>query len=286
MQAENLFIAFIGGGNMAQAIFSGISGKLCKAKNIHVIEINEEKRIEWERNGATVSAQVDSRLAHCHVWIYAVKPKDLKNAINSTYSWIRKDTLVISIVAGISSNTLNAWFREKTSFGKLLRCMPNTPALIRNGVTVLLESNCIDSECMEVAEKIFKTVGTVFWVNNDEIFDAITALSGSGPAYVYLFLESIINGGIELGLNKELSYNLTVSTFLGSVNMIIQSKESPETLRQRVTSKGGTTEAALDVFNSCKFVEIVQAALAASAKRSQELKDHFSSKKYEHDFIE
>ncbi len=278
MKTEHISVAFIGGGNMANAIFTGILNKLCSAQDIHIIEIDEKKLAEWKKIGITASNQADSRLSSCNVWIYAVKPQEIRTAVDATYSWLQSDTLIISIVAGLSIDTLRIWLKRNSIVPcqNIVRCMPNTPALFGNGVTVSMGFDYIDLKMKDLAHRIFKTVGEVYWVNNDEIFHAVTALSGSGPAYVFSFLEAIIAGGIELGLSEQQSFNLAVSTFFGSVKMIMESKESPLILCKRVTSKGGTTEAALNVFNDYKFSQIIKNAMRASANCSKAINESFS----------
>ncbi|UOF94044.1 MAG: pyrroline-5-carboxylate reductase [Bordetella sp.] len=270
MAKENDFsIAFIGGGNMANAISNGIINKICTANNIHILDTDQIKLSKWKTQGMTASTCADSRLSQCKIWIYSVKPQEMQNAIRSTKTWLNQNTLIVSIAAGVSLNILYKWFGENSSQSKkIIRCMPNMPALIGEGISGLIASYNVSTNDRELVSELFKNIGTVIWITDENDFHAITALSGSGPAYVFLFLESMIDGGVALGLNKEQSYKLAISTLSGATRLMAQTSMSPSLLRECVTSKGGTTEAALKIFDSCDFKNIVKNAMIEAAKRS------------------
>jgi len=184
--------------------------------------------------------------------------------------------LVISIAAGIESSTLAEWLGTDTPWTKLVRCMPNTPALIGAGASGLLALDGVSEADKAVAQLLFKSVGEYVWVESDKQLDAVTAVSGSGPAYVFLFLESMIKGGLELGLTAEHARKLALATLHGATELAALSPETPATLRERVTSKGGTTAAALAVFESQGFEHTVRAAMRAAYDRAGELATDFA----------
>jgi pyrroline-5-carboxylate reductase len=273
---HELFIAFIGGGNMAAALAAGLAGQVCPAGNIHVIDINQDAHAAWQARGMTTATQASTALAACRVWIYAVKPQNMREVVASTRAWLRPDTLVISIAAGIASDTLSEWLGDASApWQRLIRCMPNTPALVGAGVTGLTALPAVDANDRELARRLLEAVGEVVWVADDAALDAVTALSGNGPAYVFLFLEAMIAGVLALGLDAQQARKLALGTLAGATKLAAQSDESPTVLRERVTSKGGTTAAALDVFAASGFSDMVERAMQAAAQRSRELAKEF-----------
>ncbi|MBU4612725.1 pyrroline-5-carboxylate reductase [Achromobacter sp. GG226] len=269
-------IAFIGGGNMAAALASGLADRVVPASQIHVLEINESAHAEWQARGVTVSAQADERLAACDVWIYAVKPQVMREVVAQTRPWLR-ETLVISVAAGIRGDTLAGWLGgEGAPWARVVRCMPNTPALIGAGASGLAALPSVTEADRALAESLLRAVGEVTWVADDVALDAVTALSGSGPAYVFLFLQAMIDGGQALGLSAEQSRSLALATFAGATRLAAESPESPATLRERVTSKGGTTAAALAVMQSRDMPAIVADAMRAAAARAQAMGQEFA----------
>jgi pyrroline-5-carboxylate reductase len=190
--------------------------------------------------------------------------------------WLQPNTLVISIAAGISIESLGKWLGDETKpYGYIVRCMPNTPALVGAGVTGMSAPSTTTAADRARATALLSTVGEVVWVDSDRAIDAVTALSGSGPAYVFLFIESLIQGGLALGLSEQQSRDLALSTLAGATKLAQQSPESPSVLRERVTSKGGTTAAALDVFAQQGFSTTVGQAMAAADRRAAELSLEF-----------
>jgi pyrroline-5-carboxylate reductase len=276
MMATFPSVAFIGGGNMANALVSGMLAQGCPAEKVHVIEVAEVLQEQWHARSVSVSATPDALLSQRQVWIFAVKPQQMRDVVLQCRAWLQPNTLVISIAAGISIDSLGKWLGEDAKpFGNVVRCMPNTPALVGAGVTGMSAPATTSAADRERATALLSTVGEVVWVDNDKAIDAVTALSGSGPAYVFLFLESLIKGGLALGLSEQQARDLALSTLAGATKLAQQSAEAPSVLRERVTSKGGTTAAALDVFAQQAFGQTVVQAMAAADRRAAELSIEF-----------
>ncbi len=269
-------IAFIGGGNMAAALASGLLDRVVPASQVHVLEVNEAAHADWRARGVTVSAVPDARLAECQVWVYAVKPQVMRDVVAQTRPWLR-DTLVISVAAGIPGAALAGWLGgEGAPWPRVIRCMPNTPALIGAGASGLAALPGVSSADQRLAESLIGSVGQVTWVADDDALDAVTALSGSGPAYVFLFLQAMIDSGQALGLSAAQSRDLALATLAGATQLAAQSEEPPAVLRERVTSKGGTTAAALAVMQSRGFADIVGDAMQAAAARARDMGKEFA----------
>lgn len=273
---NELSIAFIGGGNMAAALASGLAGKVCPAGNIHVIDINQDGHAAWQARGMTTATAPDEALARCRVWVFAVKPQNMKDVVASTRQWLQDDTLVVSVAAGIRTDTLAGWLGSPDApFKRLVRCMPNTPALVGAGITGLAALDGVSEADRELAATLLASVGQVVWVADDAALDGVTALSGSGPAYVFLFLEALVAGGLKVGLTEAQAKQLALGTLAGATKLASESTEPLAVLRERVTSKGGTTAAALAAFGDAGFTGIVEDAMAAAARRSRELAEEF-----------
>lgn len=273
---EKLTIAFIGGGNMATALACGLAGKVCAAGDIHVIDVNEAALAAWRARGATASTAPDEALSRANVWVYAVKPQMMREAVTATRPFLSPDTLIVSVAAGLRAETLSAWLGEPGKpWQRLVRCMPNTPALVGAGITGLAAMPGVGEADRQLVERLLQSVGDVVWVDGDAGLDAVTALSGSGPAYVFLFLEALIAGGLKVGLDEEQARKLAFATVAGAAKLAISSSDTPAVLREKVTSKGGTTAAALRVFNDAGFAGLVERAMLAAAQRSRELADEF-----------
>ncbi|WP_313462328.1 pyrroline-5-carboxylate reductase [Achromobacter sp.] len=273
---NELSIAFIGGGNMAAALASGLAGKVCPAGNIHVIDINQDGHAAWQARGMTTATAPDEALGRCRVWVFAVKPQNMKAVVASTRQWLRDDTLVVSVAAGIRAETLAEWLGTPGApFNRLVRCMPNTPALVGAGITGLAALEGVGEADRELAATLLTSVGQVVWVADDAALDGVTALSGSGPAYVFLFLEALVAGGLKVGLTEAQAKQLALGTLTGATKLAAESTEPLSVLRERVTSKGGTTAAALAAFGEAGFAGIVEDAMAAAARRSRELAEEF-----------
>lgn len=271
-QTANVRVAFIGGGNMAAALAAGMLKGILPAERLHVIEPHEETRARWQQLGVPTATAADARLAACDVWIYAVKPQVMREVVEQTRPWLRQQ-LIISIAAGLPLQALAAWLggAEAEPWARLVRCMPNTPALVGQGVTGMATGPTLAEADRSLASELMAAVGQVVWVDNDAALDAVTALSGSGPAYVFLFIEGLIEGGRKLGLSESQARDLALATVQGAAHLAASSSESPGVLRERVTSKGGTTAAALEVFAQHEWRETVVQAMRAAAHRAQEL---------------
>jgi len=273
---QDISIAFIGGGNMASALAAGLAGKTCPAGNLHVVDPNAAAQDAWRQRGASAAGVPDATLRRCNVWVYAVKPQQLREAVAATRAWLQPGTLVISVAAGIRADTLAGWLGEPGQpWQNLVRCMPNTPALVGAGVTGLAALPGVDEAGRALAERLLASVGQVVWVADDAALDAVTALSGSGPAYVFLFLEALVAGGVAVGLTPEQAHQLALGTLAGATRLAGQADDPPAVLRERVTSKGGTTAAALQVFQQADLPAIVRQAIEAAARRSRELASEF-----------
>lgn len=274
---KELKIAFIGGGNMSGALVNGLVGKRCSAADVHIVDTHEGTRENWAAKGVGVAAAPDEALAERRVWIYGVKPQVMAQAVARCRPFLQPDTLVISVAAGISSTTLSRWLGAPGQpFGRVVRAMPNTPALIGEGATALLAAESVSQADKELAQTIFKAVSEVVWVDSDKEIDIVTSLSGSGPAYVFLFLEALIDSAVSQGLDPAKARKLAMATVSGATELAALSADSLAVLRERVTSKGGTTAAALSVFEQEGFSGIVHDAMAAAANRAHELSSDFT----------
>ncbi|WP_322995044.1 pyrroline-5-carboxylate reductase [Castellaniella sp.] len=274
---KNLTLALIGGGNMANALASGLIGRRCAAANVHVIDPGDDTRLRWDALGTTTASAPDKRLAQCHVWFFAVKPQIMSQVVQQCRAWLRPDTLVISIAAGIPGQAIARWLGTADApYERIVRCMPNTPALIASGMTGMMALDAVSTADRLLAEELLQAVGDILWVPDDAAIDAVTAVSGSGPAYVFLFLEALIEAGIHQGLSADQARQLALTTFHGATQLASLSPDSPAVLRERVTSKGGTTAAALEVFQRHALKSTVDQAVAAATQRAAQLAKQYS----------
>lgn len=260
-------IAFIGGGNMAQAMGRGIAAARGDGKSLFVVDRHPENLQRWSALGASTALGFEETLSQCRVWILAVKPQGLKAVCEEIKPFLHQNTLVISVAAGISMESLQCWLGH----ANIIRTMPNTPALLGKGVTGMYAAEVVAAEDVDYAEQLLRTMGSVVRVDKEGLIDAVTALSGSGPAYVYLFIESLIAGAVGMGLSQEQAKQMAVDTVMGAAQMVQSTGESPTELRKKVSSKGGTTLAALDVFFAKDFSSIVEQAMQAAARRAGEM---------------
>lgn len=265
-------IGFIGGGNMAQALAKGLLNNGLSKSSIHIVEVNPDSLTQWHAQGISARASPDQALTLCDIWVLAVKPQIMSEVMAQVKPYLKENTLILSIAAGIPLASLSQWLGEGAQpWPFVVRCMPNTPALIGAGAMGLTALPTVSSAQKEVAHAIMASVGHVVWVASDNEIDAVTALSGSGPAYVFRFIEALIEGGVALGLPPDHARSLALATLSGATQLAQASDEPLAILRERVTSKGGTTAAALDVLAENKFYEIVQQAMQAAHKRAGEL---------------
>lgn len=265
--SKSFDVAFIGGGNMAQAMGRGIVTTKGEQTSLYVIDHNQSKADLWAAMGATTSLEVSETLSHCKTWVLAVKPQNLKEVCLSIKPFLTKNTLIISVAAGINVTSLGRWLEHDL----IIRAMPNTPCLVGMGATGLFATPAVSEESVLYAENLLRCMGLVIRVNEEFLIDAVCALSGSGPAYVYLFIEALIAGGVKLGLTEEQAKQLAVATVAGGAKMVESTGESPAQLRANVSSKGGTTLRALSVFQEHHLEDIVAQAMAAAAARSAEM---------------
>ena len=259
-------IAFIGGGNMASAIIGGLR-KQDPAAPIVVVEPYEEARAKLRQTFDIVAtAAATPELAAAKLVIWAVKPQTFEEAAAPVRPH-SATALHLSVAAGIRSDSIAAWLGTE----QVIRCMPNTPALIGKGITGLFARPAVGAELRDWAQSVIGTTGTTIWLDQEDQLDAVTALSGSGPAYMFYFMEAMTAAGVEMGLPKEQAYQLAVATFIGAGELARASSEPPEVLRERVTSKGGTTYAAITSMQNSDVAARFIAAMHAARKRAQEL---------------
>jgi len=265
-----LKIAFLGGGNMAGALIGGLLAKGFDAQSISVAERLEAAR---EKLAALyqvhASADVEATLSPADTLVLAVKPQDLRAALLPLAAAVR-GKLVISIAAGVRLADISRWLGGHRL---LVRSMPNTPALIGAGIAALYAPPQVGAADRARAEGVLGAVGATVWVQEERLLDPVTALSGSGPAYVFWFIEQLAASGIALGLGADTARKLALETVLGAAQLAARSAEPASVLRERVTSKGGTTEAALRVFDEERLAERLRRALEAASRRGAELGD-------------
>mgnify|MGYP003403278829 FL=1 len=267
---QNLIISFIGAGNMATSIIKGLLKENYPAKNIWATNNNLEQLNRLKNLNINLTTDNRHAVQVADIVVLAVKPQILKSVAAEIADLILENKpLIISIAVGIGLNSLELYLLSQSL--AIIRCMPNTPALIGCGATGLFANqHCSDAQ-KNAAESIFHSVGSVVWLPKEEQVDVVAALSGSGPAYFFLFMEALEQAGIELGLSKENANLLTLQTGLGSVRMAMESKKSLAELRGQVTSPGGTTERALEFFKNSNFPDIVKKSLKAAKSRAEEL---------------
>ena len=263
-------IAFIGGGNMAASLISGLVSDDYDPKRIIVSEPDANKLAALAaRFSIQAAANNPDAVSRADVVVLAVKPQVLEQVAKDLAAAVQqRRPLVISIAAGIRESDLQSWLGGGAT---LVRTMPNTPAMIQTGATVLHAAENVSAEQRDLAETILRSVGLTRWVDAEEKMDAVTALSGSGPAYFFLVMEAVEQAGLELGLPADTARLLTLQTALGAARMAIESSESPATLRERVTSPGGTTEKALQALEDGGIRDLFRQALNKARDRSIEL---------------
>ena len=262
-------IAFIGCGNMAQSLIGGMIANGTSSSNIAVADPSDTATAVAEKKwNVTVAANNNEAVSDADVVVLAVKPQQMQTVLTGIADHLT-DQLLVSIAAGIQTKDMLNW--ANTSQVAIVRCMPNTPALLQCGATGLFAASNVTSEQRKIAEEILNAVGLTAWVDQESQLDAITALSGSGPAYFFLMIEAMTEAATELGLNKDLAIQFATQTALGAARMTTESDVEPAQLRKNVTSPAGTTEAALNSFNNNNFTEIVAQAMQAADKRAGEL---------------
>ena len=262
-------IEFIGAGNMAYALIKGLLSNGFDAKNINVSDSNEELLINRQSElKITTYSDNNSLLDNSDIVVFAVKPQVLSIVCLQLKNKVKPNHLFVSIVAGIRGNDINRWLGGNFA---LVRTMPNTPALFQSGVTGLFANDLVSNQQKELVTSILSSVGECFWVDDEKLIDAITAISGSGPAYFFLLMQSITQAATALGLDEKTANSLSIQTSLGASLMATKSGKDSKTLRKEVTSPNGTTQAAIESFQDQNFEGIVAAATRAAYDRAREL---------------
>ena len=267
-------IVFLGGGNMAAALIGGLLERDVAASDVIVVELAQERR-DWLERTWGVGVSADAGVARgADVVVLAVKPQQMREAL-APLAGALGNALVISVAAGLRVADLSRWLG---GHGRVARAMPNTPALIGAGVTGMYAPRAVDAAGREAAERILSAVGSVVWVEDEARMDSVTAVSGSGPAYVFHFIEALEAAAVARGFDAATARRLALDTVLGAARLAASSEDSPGVLREKVTSKGGTTAAALAVFGEGDLVGLVGRAVAAAEARGRELGDELGGR--------
>lgn len=267
---ENIKIAFIGCGNMGCSLIGGMLANGFPAKNISAVDISEAQRSKVASNFKIETfSEATPAIRDADVVVLAVKPQSIRAILKSLSDILEAEKpLLLSIAAGIRTSAIARWSGYDAA---IVRVMPNTPSLVRTGAAGLYANENTDEHQKTLAESIIRSVGMTIWVDQENLIDSVTALSGSGPAYFFYFMEVMEKAGIDLGLSEEQARNLTLQTALGAAKMALESDLDPADLRKQVTSPGGTTEKALGIMRKKNLDAIIIAAIEAAADRAREL---------------
>ena len=264
-------IAFVGGGNMAMAMVGGLLKKGTPAANIQVVEPLAEQCLKLrEKFGVQVHEMPGAHLASADLVVWAIKPQVFKEAALQSRFHV-KSALHLSVAAGIRSASIAHWLGTQ----RVVRAMPNTPALVGKGMTALYSRDAVGVADRARIERVIKPTGSFVWLGDEKQLDAVTALSGSGPAYVFYFIEAMVQAGVSLGLSYAQAHKLAVGTFSGASALAKGSEEPAEVLRARVTSKGGTTHAAITSLEQDNVKTLFIRAMVAAKNRATEMGDEF-----------
>ncbi len=263
-------IAFIGGGNMARSLIGGLVARGVPAPAIRVAEPVAELRASLARDfGIHGFADNTAATADASTWVLAVKPQVMRGVCEALATAAQaKRPLVVSIAAGITASQLERWLGGDLA---VVRAMPNTPSLLGAGVTGLFANPRVDAAQRAQAEDLLEAAGKNVWIGEERLMDAVTAVSGSGPAYVFLLAEAMQAAGEAEGLSGEAARTLVQQTILGAARMLVENDEMPSELRRRVTSPGGTTQAAIETFEAGGFRDLVAGAIRAATERGRQL---------------
>jgi pyrroline-5-carboxylate reductase len=266
-------IAFIGGGNMASAILGGLLRQGLPTASVEVVEPFEEARTRLTRDfGVSAQPSASDALGRCQVVVWAVKPQTFAEATRPVRA-LTPGALHLSVAAGISSDSIAGWLGTDN----VVRAMPNTPALVGQGMSGLFARPAVTAAGRRLVEQVLAPTGQLLWVDTESALDAVTAMSGSGPAYVFYFIEAMTEAGIEMGLPPEQAQRLAIGTFTGASALAQASDDPPSVLRERVTSKGGTTYAALSAMEAAGVKAQFKTAIRAAEQRARELAAEFGS---------
>lgn len=265
-------ITFIGGGNMASAIIGGLVRQGHPTSALQVVEPWDEQRAKLAQQfpGMAVLPLASADLKPSQLVVWAVKPQTFKDAAAAARPFV-EGALHLSVAAGITSESIATWLGSE----RIVRAMPNTPALVGLGMTGLMARAAVTADDKALVERVVRTTGELVWVNVEADLDAVTALSGSGPAYVFYFLEAMRDAGARMGLSPEVAQQLAIGTFIGAATLAQRSTDPPQTLRERVTSKGGTTYAAITSMEASDMKALFEKALVAAQARAAELGEEF-----------
>jgi len=265
---DSPFITFIGGGNMASAIIGGLLRQGHPPERLQVVEPWDEQRTRLTQAfpGVALHAAAGPELQPSDMVVWAVKPQTFREAALASAAHLQ-GALHLSVAAGITTDSMTSWLGT----GRIVRAMPNTPALVGLGMTGLFARDDAGDEDRALVEQVVRTTGELAWVPVEQDLDAVTALSGSGPAYVFFFLEAMRDAGENMGLSPELALQLATGTFIGAATLAQRSDDPPQILRERVTSKGGTTFAAITTLQAAQVKESFEMALEAARRRAEEL---------------
>ena len=273
---ESNSIGFIGAGNMANSLIQGLLAKTVSPDLIWASDIDERKLQQLADECGINTASSQQVAESVDVIVLAVKPQSMEDACQQLVTTLaERSPLIVSIAAGITVTRLQHWLGSDTA---IVRCMPNTPALIGKGASGLFANNFVSDSQKQLAEQIMATVGLSLWVDSESDIDIVTALSGSGPAYFFLFMEAMQDAAKKMGLSEELARKLTYQTAAGAAELAMRSEDNTDELRRKVTSPGGTTERAINKFETGGLRELVASALQAARDRSIELADEFGNK--------
>lgn len=271
---SNTRIAFIGAGNMAASLIGGLRAQGLEAAQIRASDPGAEQRAKIHaEHGIEMFENNAQAVEGADVVVLAVKPQAMKAVCEALKPSLKPEQLVVSIAAGITCASMNNWLGAQP----IVRCMPNTPALLRQGVSGLYATAEVSAEQRQQAEQLLSAVGIALWLDSEQQLDAVTAVSGSGPAYFFLLIEAMTAAGEKLGLPRETASKLTLQTALGAAHMAVSSDVDAAELRRRVTSPNGTTEAAIKSFQANGFEALVEKALGAAAHRSAEMAEQLGN---------
>lgn len=264
---NNQKIGFIGAGNMARSLIGGLIASGVSNSQLYAADPVEETRKTLTHDFAIKTYENNQQLVDmCDVIIFAVKPQALKTVVANISA--KTSSLYITVAAGIQCKSMENWLGSGIS---IVRAMPNTPALVLSGATGLYANANVSDIQKEIAESILRAVGLTVWVTDEKQMDAVTALSGSGPAYFFMVMEAMEKAGEELGLPAETARLLAIQTGFGAAKLALENEEDPATLRKQVTSPGGTTEQAINTFQELGLTDIFSKAMKAACNRAEEL---------------
>jgi pyrroline-5-carboxylate reductase len=261
-------LAFIGGGNMARAIIGGLAARGARAGDIDVVEPDGAARARLAADfGIASREKADAALTGADTVVFAVKPQQMREAARACAAHVAR-ALVITIAAGIRIEDLSRWLG---GHARIVRAMPNTPALVHSGITGLCAREGVSGADRDAAQSLVSAVGGALWFDDESDLDAVTAVSGSGPAYVFYAIEALEEAAREQGLSARAARSLALATFVGAAKLAMERGEDPAALRAQVTSKGGTTEKAIEVLEDAHVKRAFARAVQAACERSREL---------------